>query len=87
MIWLIDETRDCKKGNHTNYVKRQYIGNVGKQENSIVVITAYGLFQDMVELLKIKPLKPKRYLLAMIVLIPMEQPRSAPRDVHSLLLP
>lgn len=33
MILLIDETGDCKKGDRTDYVKRQYIGNVGKREN------------------------------------------------------
>ena len=42
MILLIDETGDCKKGTSTDYVKRQYIGNVGKRENGIVVVTAYG---------------------------------------------
>lgn len=42
MILLIDETGDCKKGDSTDYVKRQYIGNVGKRENGIVVVTAYG---------------------------------------------
>jgi SRSO17 transposase len=29
---LIDETGDCKKGKSTDYVKRQYIGNVGKAD-------------------------------------------------------
>src|SRR5512141_2838656 len=42
MILLIDETGDCKKGDSTDYVKRQYIGNVGKRENGIVAVTAYG---------------------------------------------
>jgi len=32
-----------KKGNKTDYVKRQYIGNLGT-ENGIVVVTAYGVF-------------------------------------------
>jgi len=31
LILLIDETGDCKKGKSTDYVKRQYIGNVGKK--------------------------------------------------------
>ncbi len=30
---IIDETGDAKKGNKTDYVKRQYIGNLGKIEN------------------------------------------------------
>jgi SRSO17 transposase len=36
IILLIDDTSDCKKGKTTDYVKRQYIGNVGKKENGIV---------------------------------------------------
>jgi len=35
-------TGDRKKGQHTDYVKRQYIGNLGI-ENGIVAVTAYGL--------------------------------------------
>jgi SRSO17 transposase len=41
---IIDETGD-KKGNKTDYGKRQYIGNLGKIENGIVAVTAYGLFE------------------------------------------
>ncbi len=48
MILLIDETGDCKKGQSTDYVKRQYIGNVGKKENGIVAVTAYGLVEGMI---------------------------------------
>jgi SRSO17 transposase len=48
LILLIDETGDCKKGNSTDYVKRQYIGNVGKKENGIVAVTAYGLVEGMI---------------------------------------
>jgi SRSO17 transposase len=35
----VDETGDKKKGHSTDYVKRQYIGNLGKIENGIVVVT------------------------------------------------
>ena len=35
---IIDETGDRKKGNDTDYVKRQYIGNLGKIENGIVAV-------------------------------------------------
>jgi SRSO17 transposase len=35
-----------KEGNKTDYGKRQYIGNLGKIENGIVAVTAYGLFED-----------------------------------------
>lgn len=37
---IIDETGDRKKGDSTDYVKRQYIGNLGKIENGIVAVTA-----------------------------------------------
>lgn len=47
IILIIDETGDKKKGNKTDYVKRQYIGNLGKVENGIVVVTAYGVFCGM----------------------------------------
>ncbi len=43
LILLIDETGDCKKEKSNDYVKRQYIGKVGKKENGIVAVTAYGL--------------------------------------------
>lgn len=59
MNLLIDETGDCKKGNHTDYVKRQYIGNVGKKENGIVAVTAYGLFKGMILPLSFDIYKPK----------------------------
>lgn len=64
MILLIDETGDCKKGNSTDYVKRQYIGNVGKKENGIIAVTAYGLFKGMVLPLSFEVYKPKERLKA-----------------------
>jgi SRSO17 transposase len=62
MILLIDETGDCKKGNSTDYVKRQYIGNVGKKENGIVAVTAYGLVEGMIVPLTFEVYKPKERL-------------------------
>ena len=62
LILLIDETGDCKKGTSTDYVKRQYIGNVGKKENGIVAVTAYGLFQGMVLPLSFEVFKPQERL-------------------------
>ncbi len=47
LILIIDETGDSKQGQTTDYVKRQYIGNLGKIENGIVVVTAYGVIEDM----------------------------------------
>ena len=43
IILIIDETGDKKKGSTTDYVKRQYIGNLGKIENGIVAVTAYTI--------------------------------------------
>lgn len=38
IIVMIDETGDKKKGKKTDYVKRQYIGNLGKIESGIVSV-------------------------------------------------
>jgi SRSO17 transposase len=62
VILLIDETGDCKKGNSTDYVKRQYIGNVGKKENGIVAVTAYGLVDGMILPLTFEVYKPRERL-------------------------
>jgi SRSO17 transposase len=48
---IIDETGDRKKGKKTDYVSRQYIGNLGKVENGIVAVTAYGLIEGMTVIL------------------------------------
>ena len=39
IIVIVDETGDKKQGKSTDYVKRQYIGNL---ENGIVVVTVWG---------------------------------------------
>lgn len=62
MMVLIDETGDRKKGNTTDYVKPQYIGNVGKKENGIVVVTAYGLYKGMILPLSFEVYKPHERL-------------------------
>jgi len=62
LILLIDETGDCKKGKSTDYVKRQYIGNVGKKENGIVAVTAYGLVDGMIIPLTFEVYKPRERL-------------------------
>lgn len=62
LILLIDETGDCKKGKSTDYVKRQYIGNVGKKENGIVAVTAYGLCEGMILPLTFEVYKPRERL-------------------------
>jgi len=63
IVLIIDETGDCKKGDTTDYVKRQYIGNLGKIENGIVAVTAYGLFEGMTFPLMFEVYKPKQRLL------------------------
>lgn len=59
---IIDETGDKKKGGKTDYVKRQYIGNLGKIENGIVSVNAYGHCEGMTFPLKFKVYKPKERL-------------------------
>src|SRR5919202_5664083 len=59
---IIDETGDRKKGRRTDYVKRQYIGNLGKVENGIVAVTAYGLIEGMTFPLIFEVYKPKERL-------------------------
>ena len=63
IIVIVDETGDRKKGNTTDYVKRQYIGNLGKVENGIVAVTTYGVFKEMTFPLIAKVYKPQERLL------------------------
>jgi SRSO17 transposase len=49
-------------GKSTDYVKRQYIGNVGKKENGIVAVTAYGLVEGMILPLCFEVYKPRERL-------------------------
>lgn len=62
IIVIIDETGDKKKGKKTDYVKRQYIGNLGKIENGIVSVNAYGYCECNTFPLKFKIFKPKERL-------------------------
>lgn len=59
---IIDDTGDRKKGQHTDYVKRQYIGNLGKIENGIVAVTAYGVVDNVTIPLLFEVYKPKERL-------------------------
>jgi len=43
-------------------VKRQYIGNLGKIENGIVAVTAYGLINNITVPLLFEVYKPKERL-------------------------
>jgi SRSO17 transposase len=64
IILIVDETGDKKKGKSTDYVKRQYIGNLGKVENGIVAVTTYGLLEGMTFPLMSRVYKPKERLKA-----------------------
>jgi SRSO17 transposase len=64
IILIIDETGDRQKGDDTDYVKRQYIGNLGKIENGIVAVTAYGVIDGMTLPLAFEVYKPKQRLQA-----------------------
>ncbi len=62
LVLVIDDTGDPKKGHHTDYVKRQYIGNLGKIENGIVAVTADGVVDSITIPLLFEVYKPKERL-------------------------
>lgn len=64
LVLVIDETGDRKKGHTTDYVKRQYIGNLGKVENGIVSVDAYGVIDNVAFPLTFEVYKPKARLKA-----------------------
>ena len=56
---VIDETGDRKKGKKTDYVARQYLGSVGKVDNGIVSVNAYGIYENITFPLSFQVFKPK----------------------------
>lgn len=62
IVLCIDETGDKKKGKTTDYVDRQYIRNLGKIENGIVSVNAYGIINGITFPLLFKIFKPKKRL-------------------------
>lgn len=64
IVLCIDETGDVKKGLATDYVARQYIGNLGKTENGIVSVNAYALVDGLTYPLLFKIFKPRHRLKA-----------------------
>ncbi len=60
----IDETGDVKKGSTTDYTARQYIGNLGKVENGVVSVNAYGVVENITFPLLFKIFKPEKCLKA-----------------------
>lgn len=62
IILCIDETGDEKKGKTTDYVSRQYTGNLDRTENGIVSVNAYGVVDNITYPLIFKIFKPKTRL-------------------------
>lgn len=58
----IDETGDEKKGNATDYVAKQYIGNLGITANGIVSVNAYAVVDNINYPLMFKIFKPRSRL-------------------------
>ncbi|HEY9903392.1 MAG TPA: IS701 family transposase [Candidatus Sericytochromatia bacterium] len=56
---VVDETGDRKKGKKTDYVARLYLGSVGKIDNGIVSVNAYGVYDNITFPLSVKVFKPK----------------------------
>jgi SRSO17 transposase len=56
---VIDETGYREKGKKTDYVARQYLGSVGKIDNGIVTVNAYGVYCNITFPLIVKVFKPK----------------------------
>jgi SRSO17 transposase len=46
-VLVIDETGDQKYGTVTDYVSRQYIGNLGMVETGLVSVNAYGVLDSV----------------------------------------
>jgi SRSO17 transposase len=61
---VIDETGERKKGKKTDYVARQYLGSIGKIDNGIVSVNAYGVYCNITFPLIVKVFKPKGTLKA-----------------------
>jgi SRSO17 transposase len=75
----LDETGDRKKGSSTDYVARQYIGNVGKVDNGLVSVNAYGVVAGLTFPLAFEVYKPHSRLKALDVY------RTKPQLAASLL--
>jgi SRSO17 transposase len=62
IILCIDETGDKKAGKTTDYVAKQYIGNLGKTDNGIVSVNAYAVVDGITYPLLFKIFKPRARL-------------------------
>jgi len=54
--------QEIKKGRKTDYVSRQYLGKLGKIDNGIVAVTAWGLIDGIFPLI-FEVYKPQQRLL------------------------
>jgi SRSO17 transposase len=81
MILCIDETGDVKKGKATDYVSKQYIGNLGKTALGIVSVNAYAVVGGITYPLLFKIFKPRGYLL------PGDTYKTQPQLAIEILLP
>lgn len=61
-VLCIDETGDRKKGHTTDSVASQYIGNLGKTENGMVSVNAYGVLDHLTFPLLFRVFKPQKRL-------------------------
>lgn len=61
-VLCIDETGDKKKGKSTDYAARQYVGNLGKVENGVVSVNAYGVLDNITFPLLFRIFKPEKRL-------------------------
>jgi SRSO17 transposase len=59
----IDETGDRKKGKRTDYVSRQYLSNVGKIDNGMVSVHAFGVLDNVTFPLMFEVFKPEARML------------------------
>jgi SRSO17 transposase len=58
----IDETGDVKRGDTTDYVARQYIGNIGQTANGMVSVNAYAVVANITYPLLFRIYKPQSRL-------------------------
>jgi SRSO17 transposase len=64
IVLCIDETGDAKKGQATDYVAKQYIGNIGQTASGIVSVNAYAVVGKLTYPLLFKVFKPQSRLKA-----------------------
>lgn len=64
IILIIDKMGDRNLGKTTDYVKRQYIGNLGKIDWEIVAVTAYAVLSGITFSLMFDIDKPRERLQA-----------------------